>query len=112
MKKTAFFVFIFLFSLNLTSQDVNKIKFKVLGNCNMCKSKIESTTLSLQGVQKAEWNLSTRILLIKFDKDIVPIEKIQKKIANIGYDNEGYRASDSAYTQLHYCCQYDRIELK
>jgi len=110
--KNTFFLIFFLFPLLVCSQDIEKQKFKVLGNCNMCKSKIESTVLSIEGVTKAQWDVNTKILLIKFKSDITSLNEIQKEIADIGYDNEGYKAADVVYHELHYCCQYERVDLK
>ena len=110
--KNTFFLIFFLLPLLVCSQDIEKQKFKVLGNCNMCKSKIESTVLSIEGVTKAQWDVNTKILLIKFKSDITSLNEIQKEIADIGYDNEGYKAADVVYHKLHYCCQYERVDLK
>jgi hypothetical protein len=34
--------------------------------------------------------------------------KIQQKIAAVGYDNVGAKATNEAYDKLHGCCKYDR----
>ena len=34
---------------------------------------------------------------IKFDADLTSIDKIQKAIADIGYDNEGFRSENKIY---------------
>ena len=45
---------------------------------------------------------------IKFDADLTSIDKIQKAIADIGYDNDGFRSENKIYENLHYCCKYER----
>ena len=45
---------------------------------------------------------------VKFDAELTTLEKIQKIIAELGYDNESYRADDEVYKNLHYCCKYER----
>ena len=100
----------FLFFNNSFSQNkkYQKETFKVLGNCGMCKSKIENTAESLDGVKYARWDNEKKILKVKFQKKIIDLVSIQKAIATVGYDTELYRASDEVYEKLHYCCKYDR----
>ena len=100
----------FLFFNNYFSQNkkYQKETFKVLGNCGMCKSKIENTAQSLEGVKYAKWDNNKKIIKVKFQKNLIDLASIQNSIAAVGYDTELYRASDEVYDKLHYCCKYDR----
>lgn len=82
-------------------------KFKVWGNCEMCKETIEAS-LKTDGVFKADWNTETKIISVNYDTSKINLGKIQKNIAFVGYDNEGLNGDDIAYKNLHECCQYDR----
>ena len=55
-----------------------------------------------------KWNSKTKIARIKYDSDKTSLDKVQKKIASVGYDTETYKADDEVYNNLHYCCKYDR----
>ncbi len=82
--------------------------FKVWGNCDMCKEKIESTLSKLEGIFMATWNVESKMLTIKFDSKLISLDQIKKNIAEVGYDTETHKASKKAYKNLHGCCQYDR----
>ena len=104
-----FLIFIMMFlSFGMLAQDYQKVKFKVWGNCEMCKSKIEKAAKSVEGVKKASWNITNLQMIIKFDADLTSLAIIQKVIAETGYDNEGFRSEDEVYQNLHYCCKYER----
>ena len=81
--------------------------FKVLGNCEMCKETIEES-LKIDGVTKADWNTETKMIVVNYDSTKINLDKIQKNIATVGYDNPKYKGDDKAYSELPECCQYDR----
>ena len=81
--------------------------FKVYGNCGMCKARIEKAA-KVDGVTKAEWDKTTKMMVVNFDPSKITSDKIQKKIAGIGHDTEKYKADDKAYAKLPGCCQYER----
>jgi periplasmic mercuric ion binding protein len=80
---------------------------KVWGNCGMCKKTIEKAAKT-EGVDKADWNKETKMLMVSFDASKTSLDQIQKNVAQSGYDNEAYKGDDKAYDNLPPCCQYDR----
>ena len=87
------------------------ITFKVFGNCEMCKERIEKA-MKLQGVKSCVWNVDTKIATVIFDTHSVAPDGIHKAIAAVGYDTEKVRADDKAYKKLPGCCQYEREKVK
>lgn len=83
-------------------------KFKVFGNCGMCESRIEKAALSVEGVSLADWDKTTKMINVKFDKSKTDVHKIHIAIANSGHDTEMHKAKDEVYNKLHGCCQYIR----
>lgn len=81
--------------------------FRVSGNCGMCKKKIEKAAKQA-GASFASWDVSTKMLTVRYDNASVNTAKILDKIAAVGYDNEGAKATKEAYDKLHGCCKYDR----
>ncbi|MBX9783473.1 MAG: hypothetical protein K2X48_09290 [Chitinophagaceae bacterium] len=81
--------------------------FKVWGNCGMCKKNIEGAAKT-SGASFANWNVNTKMLTVKYAASKTSVDKIQKGIANAGYDNITYAGNDEAYNNLDKCCQYDR----
>lgn len=82
--------------------------FRVSGNCEMCKSTIETAAKSLPGVNEASWNLKTKMLHISFDEAQSSLSEIHQTIAQSGYDTELVIAPQNAYNKLPACCQYTR----
>ncbi|MCU7617751.1 TonB-dependent receptor [Chryseobacterium sp. PBS4-4] len=82
-------------------------EFFVKGNCESCKARIEKAAKDA-GVISADWNAETQIVSLNFDASKTSSDKILKKIADVGHDNEKYKASDSVYKKLPGCCLYDR----
>jgi len=83
--------------------------FKVSGNCDMCKSRIEKAA-KLDGVTKAEWNDETKLLTLVYEPSKVKTDDVLKKIAAVGHDTEKFKADDKVYAKLPGCCQYDRLK--
>ena len=83
--------------------------FKVSGNCGMCEATIEKAAKSA-GASYAEWNKDTKVITVKYNSTSSNLAKIQKGIADAGYDNVGVKATTESYNKLHACCQYEREE--
>ena len=89
------------------SQKTKTDTFQVSGNCGMCETKIEKAAKSA-GASYAEWNQDTKIITVKYKSSASNLAKIQKGIAEAGYDNVGMKTTTEAYDKLHSCCKYDR----
>lgn len=108
--KYIFSIILIIFSYAAFAQKNNKTEiFKVLGNCEVCKQRIETTALNNKAT-KADWNVETHMLTIGFDSTKTTKEKIQEKIAEAGHDNGDFKAPDEVYNKLPACCHYDRTE--
>ncbi|NUQ81032.1 MAG: cation transporter [Bacteroidetes bacterium] len=93
---------------NQTSNGVNTETFFVAGECSMCKTRIEKTTLKQPGVETASWNKETKQLTVVFDPAKISVIAIQKAIAAVGHDTPTEQAPDSVYSKLPHCCHYPR----
>ena len=82
--------------------------FKVYGNCNMCKSRIENALKNVKGISKANWNVDTKMLTVTFDESQVTLAQIKQKVADAGHDTDTVKANDKTYSKLPGCCQYER----
>jgi periplasmic mercuric ion binding protein len=90
-----------------SGRNLTLAEFRVWGNCEMCQETIEES-LKSKGVASASWSVDTKILKVSYDSTAINLDDIQKKVAAAGYDTEKYRADESAYKNLHECCQYER----
>ncbi|MBT2621717.1 TonB-dependent receptor [Chryseobacterium sp. ISL-6] len=82
-------------------------EFYVKGNCASCKARIEKAAKDA-GASSAEWSAEKQSVILDFDTTKTSADKILKKIADVGHDNEKYKSSDSVYNHLPDCCLYDR----
>jgi periplasmic mercuric ion binding protein len=92
---------------NMNMASLKTETFKVFGNCNMCKARIEKI-VNAEGATNASWDSKTQMLTVSFDPSKTNIDALSKKLAAVGHDTEKYRASDEVYANLPGCCHYDR----
>jgi copper chaperone CopZ len=81
--------------------------FKVWGNCDMCKARIEKAA-KIEGVSKAEWNTDSKVLTLVYNPSVVKSDDILSKVAAVGHDTEKFKSSEEAYKRLPGCCKYER----
>lgn len=85
-----------------------KFSFKVYGNCEMCKERIEKAAKSVKGVLSADWNMDTKLLEVNLKDKTIKAEKISTMVAKAGHDTEFDTAQEDVYSTLPPCCQYER----
>lgn len=112
MKKIYFAFVLALLSIGTTFGQTKTEKFKVYGNCDLCKSKIEKAALGTEGVTTANWNKESKMIVVSFNTKKTTIHKIHMAIAKVGYDTEMCKAKDETYNALPGCCKYERAPLK
>ncbi|MEO8760976.1 MAG: heavy metal-associated domain-containing protein [Bacteroidia bacterium] len=86
---------------------VTQASFKVWGNCESCQNNVE-TAARFKGVTFCAWDTLTKVCTVTYDTRETSVDAIEKAIAAVGYDTEGYRGDDAAYADLAPCCQYER----
>lgn len=100
-------IFIFSFSTYPNAQEnkIQKVEFKVFGNCGICKTRIEKS-LKIKEVKKAKWNKRTKVLSVAYLSLAITLDSLQRRIAAVGHDTEKFKAPDSMYIKLPDCCLY------
>lgn len=83
--------------------------FKVSGNCEMCKERIEYA-LDVKGVSSADWNVETKMITVVYNPKKITEDKIHELISKAGYETEKKEADAGAYDKLPGCCQYDKTQ--
>ena len=107
MKNLFMLVLVFaVIAATIFAQDkkVIEAEFKVSGNCNMCKSRIEKS-VKISEVKYAKWNKSTKMLKVAFENSITA-DSLQRRVAEVGHDTEKYKANAETYSDLPNCCLY------
>ncbi|MCW3464194.1 heavy-metal-associated domain-containing protein [Chitinophaga nivalis] len=98
-----------LFSVSrVLAQTPQTDSFKVAGNCNMCKKRIEKAATAIPGVKQAVWDVNTKMMTVTYDAAKTAPAAVQKQVAAAGHDTEKAKAADAVYSQLPGCCRYDR----
>lgn len=78
---------------------------KVLGNCGMCKERIEKA-VEVKGVKQAKWNISTKNLEVIYVPEKITEKKIRELVSAAGHDTDSTKAPDKVYAKLPFCCLY------
>jgi copper chaperone CopZ len=81
---------------------------KIFGNCGMCETTIE-TAGNVNKVAKVDWDKDTKMAILTYDSTKTNQDEILKRIALAGYDSDKFFAPDDVYSNLHGCCQYERV---
>jgi copper chaperone CopZ len=116
MKTIKFFSIVLFISIisfvNNSAEAMNKktteTEIKVLGNCGMCKERIENAAYSVRGVRKADWDEQTKMLTLVYRNDRAEQETIERAIAKAGHDTENIITDEETHANLHHCCIYPR----
>ena len=109
--KYLFFLFLLFPVLSFAQESgskSSKAQFVVLGECEMCKDRIQRATYKIKGVKYSSWSIPQNKLSIIYNSNKVSLNEIKKKIAESGHDSEDFKATDEAYNNLHPCCHYVR----
>jgi hypothetical protein len=96
-------------AMNMNEPTVKTESFKVLGQCGMCKTRIEKTAKG-EGATSAAWDSKTQMLSVTFDPSKTNKDALSKKLAAVGHDNDLYKAPDDVYDKLPGCCHYERMK--
>lgn len=91
---------------NTSAITFQQITFTVSGNCELCKDRIESAAKSVNGVSSADWEVTSKIINIKYNAKLTNPAVIQKAIAEKGHDTGKFKATLKVYNELPGCCKY------
>lgn len=98
-------------SLTAATTHYETTTFKVSGNCEMCKSRIESALKKNTGVQSASWDVKTKTVTIVYNPHTISVDQLHQLVADAGHDTDKIKATDAAYKALPGCCKYDRAKI-
>jgi copper chaperone CopZ len=116
LKKISIFTFVAMFAFLLIPQNsavaqgrnTEEVEFTVLGNCGMCKDRIERAAYSVRGVRSADWDQEKQKLNLTFRTDRTDQETVERAIAKAGHDTENFLTDEETHANLHHCCIYER----
>ncbi|MFW5706944.1 MAG: heavy-metal-associated domain-containing protein, partial [Bacteroidota bacterium] len=104
--------FLFLFTgtgeAATQGKKIEETVITVLGNCGMCKDRIERAAYSVKGVRRATWDQEAQKLTLTYRSDRTDLATIERAVAKAGHDTENFLADDETHANLHHCCIYER----
>jgi copper chaperone CopZ len=105
-------IILFLALFCIASQcysDTIAVSFNTLGNCSICKDRIEGAVRPIHGVISVSWKIIGDVTTVTYYNDSTDVQTIMHVIAGVGHDTEWFPAPDSAYNLLKgTCCEYLR----
>ena len=115
--KTKHLIFIFILLLSASVGHAQQIdstqkkkvvteKFKISGNCEQCKARIEKAAYKMKGVKDVNWDADSKMLTVIYNSQKVTLSQIKSEIVKAGHDAGDMKATDSSYSSLPDCCKY------
>ena len=78
--------------------------------CNSCVSTITKALKKVDGVKSTKVNLKEKTATVSYVSAKISLSKIEKAIANAGYDANSTKRDAAAYEKLDACCKADAKE--
>lgn len=73
--------------------------------CEMCKLTIERAVYELEGVKRAELDVVSRNLRVRYDEELLSVDDIRQAVVMAGYSADDLPANKDVYDALPGCCQ-------
>jgi copper chaperone CopZ len=109
MKKSIILLLFVAFAQAVSAQkpakEIKTAEFKVQGNCEQCKKRIENAAF-IKGVKSTSWDETTKMLKVIYRADKVSEMQIQEAVAKSGHETEKVAVDKNAYANLPNCCKY------
>lgn len=90
---------------SLEGAKLEKVTIKTSAVGEMCKVTIEKALYALDGVEKAELDLVTKKVKVKYDAEMVDAATLRQAISAAGYDADDIPARPQAKDALPKCCK-------
>lgn len=71
--------------------------------CDNCERNIEKALAAVEGVQKADLHLESKIAYVTFDPDVTDLAALRQAISQAGYRADGVKADPEALSKLTGC---------
>ena len=71
-------------------------------------TRVLSQDPEIEVVGTADDPLQARAAIKELNPDVITLDELHQKCADVGHDTEKVKAKDEVYNNLHACCQYDR----
>jgi Cu(I)/Ag(I) efflux system membrane fusion protein len=79
--------------------------FKVDGTCEMCKHTIEKELKRSTAIYYADWDASSMVLLVKYNKSKINTKQIEEMVAATGHNTPDVKADTAKMSD---CCSHEK----
>lgn len=83
----------------------SKVKIRTSIQCGQCVDRINAELPQLKGVKSVQYDLTKKLVIVRFMESEVTPDQIRTQLTKIGYDADGMAADPQAYQNLPACCQ-------
>ena len=93
---------------NITARaeaNTKTVEIKTSAVCEDCKTRIEKAVNKLEGVEKSNLDLETKIVTVSYNPSKVNVDKIKTSISKAGYSADEVKADKKAQNKLPSCCK-------
>lgn len=87
-------------------EQLKTVSFKVYGNCEMCKARIEKAASGVAGVYDPVWSIEEKVFTAKINTAKTSMKEVSKAIAGVGHKTEFHDVKKAVYDELPSCCKY------
>lgn len=84
---------------------VETVAIKTSAVCEDCKERIEKAVNKLEGVEKSNLDLDTKVITVSYNPEKVNVDKIKTSISKAGYTADEVKADKKAQNKLPSCCK-------
>lgn len=84
---------------------------EVMGNCNMCATRIHDIVDAFEGIYDFEWSAEDHILHIDHDSSL-EIHDVHTALSEVGHQTNFMLANTDAFIKLPACCRYTTEEMQ
>lgn len=92
---------------NSATPSAEKVEIKTSAKCATCKKNIETALNKVDGIEKANLDVKTKIATVYYDPSRTDPDAIRTAITMSGYDADDMPADKNAYDHLDDCCKKD-----
>lgn len=101
-----------VFAFQSQAEETKTVKIKTNGHGQHCKTIIEDGLKTVDGVVSSDFNISDKIVTVKYNSQQTNERSIVNKLASLGYDTSQVEDKDCDKTKKKGCCSKKKEECK
>ena len=114
MRKIIILIVLMAGGMSATAQTKNEENVEIKSSviCGMCQRTIEYDLTFQKGVKSVNVDLEKKVIQITFNTKKTDVDKLRKRITEIGYNADDLKRVNEAYLKLPDCCRDESLHLQ